>query len=116
MENRYLTQRYEVTKSPTIKVFGKNKNEPVDYTGHRQRSELVKFANDYAMVNEYVDIFTPPEPSSAMYWYNIESIVKDIADAHTTRTKDAETYHEAALDDVKGQGVVGLKSVRRRFD
>lgn len=45
MENRDLTQLYEVKRSPTIKVFGHDKEEPEDYSGHRQRAELVKYVN-----------------------------------------------------------------------
>ena len=90
MENRDLTQRYQVTRTPTVKIFGSNKEESEDYSGHRQRSALVKFINDYAVANEYVE--AKPDDGTE-YWYNIETIVKDIAGAHSTRIKAAESAH-----------------------
>ena len=74
----------------------------MDYTGHRSRFELVKFANDYALANKYV---VPPEVGIAEHWYNIESIVKEIAGAHATRIKEANAAQEEALDETKSNGV-----------
>lgn len=73
MENRNLTQDYNVTRSPTVKIFGLNKKEPENYTGHRQRTELVKYINDYAEKHSFKE--DPPVPETAKYYYNIDSIV-----------------------------------------
>lgn len=85
----------------------------MDYTGHRSRYELANYANQYALANGYV---LPPEVGIAEYWYNIESIVKEVAGAHATRIKAAHAAQEEALDDTKGNGVQELKRVRKDYD
>lgn len=102
MQSRDITQRYAIQRSPTIKIFGRDKNAPMDYSGHRSRFELVNFANNYALANEYV---IPPEVGIAEHWYNIESIVKEIAEAHATRIKAAHAAQEEALGETKSNGV-----------
>jgi len=72
MENRDLTMQYGVSRSPSVKIFGKDKATPEDYTGHRKRTELVEYLNNYASTNDYVVV---PEVPETKYDYNIKSIV-----------------------------------------
>ena len=53
----------------------------------------MNFANEYALANDYVEVKLP-EAGMATYWYNIESIVKEIAGSHATRIKAAHADHE----------------------
>lgn len=96
MENRDLTMHYGVARSPSVKIFGLDREAPEDYTGHRKREELVAYLNEYAETNEYV-VPPPPEPETAKYLYNIGSIVDEIRSAHGERIYAAEAAHKEAL-------------------
>ena len=103
MENRNLTQDYEVKRSPTVKIFGIDKHAPEEYSGHRKRSEIVKYINDYAEKHDYI-----AEPEGAKYFYNIESIVKTIAAAHDGRIQEVQKAHSGDLKAVGEQGTQDL--------
>ena len=77
MANRDLTKKYEIKRSPTVKIFGTDKATPEDFTGQRKASDLVSFCDGYCEDNEFVE-----EEVAAKFDYNIDSIVGTISGAH----------------------------------
>ena len=55
MANRDLLKEYDVKQSPSIKVFGADKENPEDYYGLRKASNIVSFINNYAEKQGFVD-------------------------------------------------------------
>ena len=55
MDNRDLTSKYGVKRTPTVKVFGSDKEHPEDYAGRRKASDLVDFIVKYAADNSFID-------------------------------------------------------------
>jgi len=47
-EHEEVGRPYDVKGFPTIKLFGMNKNQPVDYDGARQANDIVNFSFDKA--------------------------------------------------------------------
>jgi len=88
MANRDLTKRYAIKRSPTVKIFGTDKQAPEDYTGKRRADDLVIRVDEYASENEFV---VPPPPSK--FDYNIDAVVKTISIAHKYRINVAQTSH-----------------------
>ena len=55
MDNRDLTSKYGVKRTPTVKVFGSDKQNPEDYAGRRKVKDLVDFIVKYATDNSFID-------------------------------------------------------------
>ena len=54
MQNKKFTKSFGISRSPTIKFFGKDKTKPDNFIGHRTHKELVKYINAYADSYKYV--------------------------------------------------------------
>jgi len=115
MENRDLTIHYGVARSPSVKIFGKDKVTPEDYEGHRKQAELVTYLVEYADTNEFV-VPPPPLPPTATYLYNINSIVGDVSAAHGKRINDAEVAHSEAIGEITKLGHETLDLVKTDFE
>ena len=74
MNNRENAQKYGIARSPTVKIFGKDKSQPVEYTDARKKHQMVEYLNDYAIANDFI-----AETSEAKYLYNIDAIIKTIS-------------------------------------
>ena len=61
MANRDLTKQYGIKRSPTVKVFGRDKAKPEDYLGQRKTKNVLDYLDTYA--NEHNFLHAPePEP------------------------------------------------------
>ena len=54
MQNKKFTKSWGISRSPTIKFFGKDKKKPENFIGHRTSREIVKYINAYADTFKYV--------------------------------------------------------------
>ena len=54
MANRSLTSKYGIKRSPSIKVFGGDKQNPKDYLGHRKAADMATYLSQYAINNGFV--------------------------------------------------------------
>ena len=54
MENRDLTRQFGIRRSPTVKIFGKDKEAPEDYAGMRKTKEIVTKCIEFCEENEFV--------------------------------------------------------------
>jgi len=75
MANRNLVPRFGIKRSPTVKVFGMNKEAPLNYLGKRKQADIVSYLDDYCTEHDYVI-------PAVNYEYNIEAVISAIADAH----------------------------------
>lgn len=92
MANRDLTKKFGIKRSPTVKIFGKDREAPEDYTGQRKTEDLVNHIAEFCEKNDFVVAKEVLEAKikETEYQYNIDSIVKVISEAHTARVKVAK--------------------------
>jgi len=92
MDNRPLAQEYRISRSPTVKVFGKDKSAPTDYEDARKKVEMVEFLNNYAITEDYI-----AEVPKSQHQYNIKAIINEISEAHDARIEDIDNVHREEL-------------------
>ena len=51
MANRDLTKKFGIKRSPTVKIFGADKEAPEDYSGQRKKADLVTHCADFCEKN-----------------------------------------------------------------
>jgi thiol-disulfide isomerase/thioredoxin len=110
MANRDLTTQYGIKRSPTVKVFGRDKSAPVDYTGHRKQADVVSYCDNYCLENDYVIVHEPK------YEYNIDAIVNTIVQAHEQRVAEAEQSHQETLYNLQAGFPETIASIKADFD
>ena len=62
MANRDLTKKYGIKRSPTVKVFGHDKQAPVDYLGDRKAADVTEYFDKYTKEHNYYNAPPPAEP------------------------------------------------------
>ena len=87
MANRDLVTKHGIKRSPSVKVYGTDKANGVDYLGQRKSADLVTYCNGYCNDNAYLR--APPLPK-ATYFYNVDDIVNQIIGAHEKRVADSQ--------------------------
>lgn len=94
MASRDLTAKYGIKRSPTVKLFGKDKAAPEDYLGQRKVADVVTYIGDYCKANNFM---APPPPN---YLYNVNAVLAVIKAAGDKRNADAEKDTLAKLNKV----------------
>ena len=101
MANRELTQKYGIKRSPTVKMFGRDKTSPDDYLGQRKYADIRDYADSYA--NEHNYIYAAPEvyqePQEDSYRADpYADVVLDVTEAifpeSETNYEEPEIYYE----------------------
>ena len=110
MANRDLTSQYGIKRSPTVKVFGRDKSAPEDYVGHRKQADVVAYCDNYCRENDYVIVKEPT------YEYNIDAIVNTIVHAHEQRVAEAEQSHQENLWSIQEAFPGDIEAVKAEFD
>mmetsp|Transcript_41491 Transcript_41491/g.54607 ORF Transcript_41491/g.54607 Transcript_41491/m.54607 type:complete len:400 (-) Transcript_41491:233-1432(-) len=113
MANRDLTKKYGIKRSPTVKIFGKDKETPEDYVGQRKTADIVSHVSEFCTTNEFV--VAAPEPKEPEYTYNIDAIIKAISDAHKKRVAAASVELADAVKVLEGELGEDLKKVKEDF-
>ena len=111
MANRDLTAKYGVTRSPTVKVFGLDKSEPVEYLGQRKQADVVTYCDDYCVENDYV---VPPPP--IVYEYNIDAIRQSISAENRQRVLEANDSTQTELTRIETLFLSDQQSIVDEFD
>jgi len=110
MANRDLTKKYEIKRSPTVKVFGKDKTAPEDYVGQRKSADIITYCDGYCTDHGYVIL--PPEPK---FDYNVDAVVGTISAAHKKRVLDAQAAHTTNIYTIESSLPASLESVKSDF-
>lgn len=95
MASRDLTSKFGIKRSPTVKLFGKDKTAPMDYLGQRKSADVVTYVGDYCTANNYI---VPPPPD---YSYNLPTIIATIKAAGDKRNADDEKEALKKLNEVQ---------------
>ena len=116
MANRDLTKKFGIKRSPTVKIFGKDKEAPEDYTGQRKKADLVSHCADYCEENEFVEAAEEAEePKETEFNYNIDKIVAIISGAHTQRVVDSSKSLQAKIKDFETELAESLEAVKKDY-
>ena len=54
MANRDLTKQFGIKRSPTVKVFGRDKSAPEDYLGQRKQSDVLDYVDSYTTKHNFL--------------------------------------------------------------
>lgn len=115
MANRDLTSKFGIKRSPTVKLFGKDKADPEDYLGHRKQADLVDHCADYCKTNEFVKP-KEEEPKEAEYEYYIDPIIKQIAGQHDSRIIAAQSEQKTAIQGLSEEWKTELGTLNESFE
>lgn len=114
MANRDLVSKYGIKRSPTVKIFGRDKSNPVDYLGHRKQADVVTYCDEYCREHNY---YTPaPVVVESKYVYNVNAIIEQIAVAHEKRVAEAETAHKEELERLRTQYNNDVNNVKEQYN
>lgn len=118
MDSRDLTTRFGIKRSPTVKIFGADRDAPEDYLGHRKQADVVQYCGDYCQEHGY---YTPepepvPEVKESEYIYNIDAIVNHISGSHDQRIWAANNAHQEEIAGLNGRLESDLYAVKEEFE
>lgn len=54
MANRDLTKQFGIKRSPTVKIFGHDKDTPEDYLGQRKTKDVVDFVDTFTTKHNFI--------------------------------------------------------------
>ena len=114
MANRDLTTRYAIKRSPTVKIFGRDRAAPEDYLGHRKQVDLVAHCDTFCTTHDY--LVPPPAPKVATFDYNIDAIVASVAAQHDARIGQAQTVHQQALQTLNTSWTTSLAELTATYN
>ena len=119
MANRDLTKKFGIKRSPTVKIFGKDRENPEDYTGQRKTEDIVSHCVDFCDKNDFVTEKKEEAPK-VEYTYNIDSIVKTISTAHSARVAKSKEGLAQSIKDLEkelGEKLTEIKDdYQKRLD
>jgi hypothetical protein len=94
MANRDITAKYAIKRSPTVKLFGKDKSAPEDYVGQRKSADVITYISDYCKANNFM------APPPAQYVYNVPAVVAAVKAAGDRRNAQSEKDTLVALNKI----------------
>ena len=54
MANRDLTKQFGIKRSPTVKIFGHDKDSPEDYLGQRKSKDVLDFLDTFTTKHNFI--------------------------------------------------------------